>query len=643
MAGAVKKIMFLVAITWGLGVAAGASAQAPPPQPPDDQEMPPVASSPGFIFKHNYKGNIRGDVTRVSMGNRYSASINMGTHLNWITNLSVDEAHYRLQDRRDTNKNFTSNLVMMVLPGLNLTGTLSDSRVFNRVITFTNATQDFKNDSKQASGDLTYVRILPAGLQFNGGVKTGFTQSEQTFLREQSLDASVRGRMKLNAGRLTVTGSGYLRQTDSEAITSGILNKGLGINADSLKTTARLAVSPALILESEYAEHTFTNEFMDLPRGIFLEQQFTDDLRRELETRTGQQLIIKAITKPLPFLDFSLRNEHSESLNDYVISTLRFRRTVTDHLQGILKYTLSENASANVTLEHREVLNDLGPQNLGSYLDERKSIKFTFASPLLRSMNMTLQAGTSLLQTFFVDFDVNPRDRDQLDRYVNLNLSSNPFPKITANIYLSAQNTDLVNIHNSLSADNRQETTYTFRPDFTYRINDRLNLKQQYGLNIEFTDFTFSEDDNFLDRNFTFTNTLNAQITQNLSSQLYYQLRLHDRGSFLPRESDGVRILDINQEDRRDQLTVGFRYQLSEHLAVVGEHDYSQRRDVFAGGGAAPSFTDGGLELGVEGLYNFGTERKLQFRMIKVERFGRFNSPEQESYWIMDSSLVYAF
>ena len=187
------------------------------------------------------------------------------------------------------------------------------------------------------------------------------------------------------------------------------------------------------------------------------------------------------------------------------------------------------------------------------------------------------------------------------------------------------------------------ETSYDFRPEFTYTVNPRIEIRQTYGLNIEFTEFDFNPNDNFLDRNFTFTNNFKTHLTPRLTTDVYYQLRLHDRGSYLAPEPGQERLLDIEQEDRRDQMTISFRYDVTPSLAMLGKTDYSQRREEQPAFGTSTTFTDGGLELGVEGNYQWGNDRRLTLRLIKANRFGQFSSPEQENYWIMDTTLNYAF
>jgi len=277
---------------------------------------------------------------------------------------------------------------------------------------------------------------------------------------------------------------------------------------------------------------------------------------------------------------------------------------------------------------------------LGSFREERRSAKLAYDDSLLQTVKLTFQAGAAVLQTFFLQRDVNPRDRDQLDQYLNLRVSASPFPKFTTGIYVALNKTDFVDIDGSLSATNRSETTYDFRPDLRYRLNSRIEIAQTYGLNIEFTEFVFTEDDNFLDRNVTFTNTVDVTLTRNLSTNIRYELLLHDRGSYLAPFPGAERLLDINQKDRREKMTIQFRYKINSHLALVGQNDYSQRTDQLRQGSA---FTDGGVEFGIEGNYSSGQDKSLNFKLRKVNRFGRFNSPEQQDYWVMDGSLKYAF
>ncbi|MEE9271238.1 MAG: hypothetical protein V3V49_13375 [Candidatus Krumholzibacteria bacterium] len=630
-------LVLLSALFWGLGSTSEAHAQL------DSLSGAVQETRPRYKFKNSYNGSIKGNVSSINMTNQVGSTVLLRN--GWVvsTNLRVNETTYRLQDRADNSRNLSFNVTMPLATGLAVNGRVSDSRFFNRLVTFSNDIQDFKNDSQTAAATVTYTRMLPRRVAFTGGTSASVRKSEQTFLEDQSRRGSVHGQLGYNFGsRVKLKGRGSFSKSDDSADTGGRTNKGLGVDEDSLVARLDVTLTDDAFFSVDYSQATRSNEFMDLPRGVFQEVQFRDNLNREVETRTLDDLTLNATTHPLDAVELKLTGQHNESVSDFLVAKTRFNRRVTDVLRAEVSYKMGRATNVDARIERREVLNDLGPQSLGSFRDERRGARLTLAHSFTPTFTFNFQTGASISQAFFLDFEINPRDRDQLDQFMNLKINSKPFPKITASIYLALNQTDFVNIDGSLSQNNRAETTYDFRPELTYTLNDRIQIKQTYGLNLELTEFDFDENNNFLDRNFIFSNTVRSRLSKALSTELYYQLLLHDRGSYLRPAPGEERLLNIEQEDRRDQMNVSFRYKINSHLTLLGKNEYSRRRDQF-GAGNATVFIDGGLEIGIEGAYRWGTEKNLNVKLRKVNRFGRFNSEEQESYWIMDSSVKYAF
>jgi len=524
-----------------------------------------------------------------------------------------------------------------------LSGALSHNGFFNRVVTFSGEAQDFKTDTQRADTRLSYNNNFAGGLRVNGMGAVGVNRSVQTFLNDLYQEGALGGQVSYALGnRVTVTGRGFIRATSGTAQASGVSTDGLGMSEDSLSTTINLRVSSKVDFDGRYDHYSMVNDFLDLPRGVFLEQQFNEGLIPETETRVIEDRFINLRVAPNEHLHVVLSAQRSRRDNRFLKASKRNAKTITDGVSATLTYGQRGGKSLEIVLDNYEVLHDLGPNSLGTYIDKRQSVRIVLQYPVTRTLSTNLSLGTSLFQNFYDKYDVNPRDRDQLNQFVRLGIRSTPFPKITASINLSASQADFVNISGSLSANNRKETSFDFRPEFTYKITERIDLMQQYGMNIEFTDYVFTEDDNFLDRNFLFSNTIRAQLTSRLSSTLRYTLLLHDRGSYLSPYAGAERLLDINQEDRRDVMKITFRYRITPHLTILGGNDYTVRRDVL-GGPLSPVFRDGGVEIGAEGNYGWGVGRTLRFRLVKVNRFGQFHNPAQEDFWVADSSLDFGF
>ncbi|MCZ6767513.1 MAG: hypothetical protein O7D32_11355 [bacterium] len=589
-----------------------------------------------------YNGTIRGNVSSVSLSNRFVNTFAGPNGFRNSTTLFVQEARYRLQDRRDQTKRLTNTSYYAVRPGIIVDLTLSDSRFFNRTVTFSQEIQNFFNNNQLASGNLKYSTALPLNLRFNGAMAAQIARSEQTFLNDRSLEGSGRGAVSYNLGSfMTLRGRVAYKQSSRQADTGAAITSGLGAVSDSLAGSVRINLNETDLIEARYSRYARVEKSLELPRGIFVEQIFDQDLERETKTVNSNVLNLRAELSPVPGLTLRVEANHREQLNNFEVARNRFNNRVVNLLKGNLQYRIGKT-SVTLELENQNSLNDFGPTSVSGNRDKRRKIRLVLNQDITKTLSANVVFGTTLLQTFYLKFFENPRDRDQFDQLVNIRIRSRPFPKITAQIYGAVNQSEFVSIHRSQSQNNRTQLSLNFRPEFTYKISKMVSLNQIYGLNIEFTDHVFDENKNFLDRNITFSNTITAQLFPTLQLELFYGLLLHDRGSYLRATPTSARFLDVEQEERRDQMEIRFRYNVNDKLAIVGSNEYSRRQDTFVGG-RTNVFIDGGLSLGIEGNYKLGPSRDLKLVVRKVTRFGQFNSPEQENYWVMDSSINFAF
>jgi hypothetical protein len=625
----------IISILSAVGAAPAARAQVPAATDTVSANVPSLTATT------KYNGGIKGNVTRVELANRFNATFAFTSGLLSMTTLSASESHYRLQDRQDTNKSFNSNLVYPVMPGLLLDGTLSDTRFFNRVITFSNATQDLKNNTQKAQANAQYGRSLGWGFTGNSRASVATGRSEQTYLNDQTEEGSIRAGVDYSMGRFfTASAKGFIRRTSLEAISGAAKYQGLGAVQDSVLVSARFVLTDSSVVRMEYMRYTSDDDYLELPRGAFGQQQFDQEVTPENEKKDVRSILISGDTKPLPGVTLAFSATHSDRATYFFVDKRRTRRDTGDRLDADLVYQPFAKTRISVGMEKSDYFHWLGPEKAGSFFDEDKKLKFNWDQGVTANTRLSMQTGVSLVQSVYVDTD---RDRDQRYAFANARLSSQLWPQVNAAVYISVAKTDFVNISASLSQNNRAETTYEFRPEFTYRINDRLQLSQKYGLSIQYSDFVFQEDENFLDRNITFANNFRARLTTNLTADFFYSLRLHSKGSYLSPYEGAEKVLDINQEDRRDEVSIGFRYQLNKNLALIGLNEYGQRRDLMATAGRNSLFKDGGIEFGVEGNYDLGAQRGLKLAMRRVKRFGRFNADAQKDYWVMNSSLDYTF
>ena len=608
---------------------------------------PGVDSIPAFKWRivPMYTGQIRGDVSSVQMINGFQTTAVSITGWTATGSINVDQSDYRLQNRITENKTIIGTVFKDLRPGVSFNSAVNSLRNFSRAVLVSGAVQDFFVNNNSLNGTLNLKSTNESGIRWNGRAGAQGQDSDRTFKRDQT----IRGETAAGAGYtfgdrfLAVRARGFFAKSDETSSSATQTFENLGMREDSLSANAVLHFTDSLSVSANFSIFNSTRDFSDQPRGATGGTNLQNALIEEQELKESRVLGFILNTQPIRRLTLKVNTRHSEQLTDYRVDQTRFNRRIVDVIGGDVAYQLGRRTRVASKLERTETLFDLGPKSVSSRHERLQKADITITHSFTPTFTLNVNMNAALRQSFYVEFETNPRDRDQLDQKVNVRLSSQPFPKIQTSLILSVASTDYVNIDRTYSGTNRVETIYDFRPQITYTLNNRVSIRQSYGLAIEFTDFDFDESGNFLDRNITFTNTVAARVTNRLSTRFYYAFHFHDRGAYLPQVPGGERFLDIQREDRRDQISTSVRYELFRHIDLVVKHGYTERSDVTISSGSKRSTTEGGIEVGAEGQWNFGAERNITFSLKKVERFGPFNTEAQNEFWVMNTQVRFAF
>lgn len=621
-----------------------AGAQFTLPQAPDTTAAAAAAAAARGP-KLAYNGSIKGDVNQISMGNALNLSAQLGGGLLSVTTLGHDESEGRIEERSVTNKNFISSLTYPGFRNVVLTGSVTGLRSFNRLITSTGLIQDFINNTDKADANGTYSRGLGLGMAVNGRGMVNVARSEQTFENNQTEESGgALGFMYRPGANFNASVRGFIKGYNQESESSGRKFSGLGGSEDSVLARAQIVMRDSSMVRAEYMRFTSSRDYLDIPRtsqgGLAISD--TVQVIPEEESRDHRTLGIGAEAHPIPGVVLTLRADHNDAATYFVKARQRIARDTGDIVTGNLRYAPSVKTTFTYNFENRSIFHWLGPERTGHYDDKAKKMGLVWDQRVTRTLKFTAQAGAWLTQTFYTDPDQDG-DRDEKYLYANVALDADVLPKVRARVFMDASRTDFVRVRASQSANNRQETVLQLRPEYIYTINPRITLEQKYRLNIQFSDYVFQENENFLDRTLQFTNIIRTRLTGRLAADFIYTLQLHDKGSYLRPQPNAERVLIVNLEERKDELKVAFRYQINKNLALLGSNDYSQRKDLMSPQPSSSAIKNGGVEIGIDGKYDFGGGRTLKLVMKRVKRFGRFNAPEQNDYWWIDSSLNYTF
>lgn len=611
-----------------------------------------AAAIANVIFKPVFELTSKGNVTSNDMMGKFSSSLIAFQGWSLVSNLSASQTNYRSRDRREESKVFVNSVGKMIRPGLSVSIGQSNTRVFNRAALVTGGFQDFILNNDAFTGTVTTTSTGGGPIGWDGRVMGTITDGEYTFKNDTGQGGQTNGGVRYrfwDGGRVQVQLRGSYRELSEKSTSVYQVFDGLSTTEDSLSSTVDIALTDSLSIGVDWMDYDYERVFADQSRGSGGAQNVgAENLFKETERRENRRLGFDVNTSPIKGFNLVMGATHSEQLSDYANTPTRYSRTVEDRVGGDATYQMNSGMKATVKLENSETLRDLGPQSRSSYTDVRKRVSLGLSKAFSQTFRVDVSAAQSLTQSFYVDFDVTPRDRDLLDSSIRANITSSPFPKVSTSLVLAVTSSKFVNTHYSQSENNRTKDRYDFRPTIRYKMNDHVSIEQNYGLAIEVTDFHFKPEENFLDRNITFSNRITHNVTEHLNTDFTYRLTLHDRGSYLPLTVGGVQVgteeyLDIEREDRTDQTRISFEWKVSNHVSLVGQHDYSRRRDKTIATDRTSTTTDGGIEGGAKGSYDWGTGRQMTFELKRAERFSPFGTEEQKKYWIANLSLKYAF
>jgi hypothetical protein len=617
-------------------------------QGPPSNALPPDSTVvQNYSFSPLFTGTSKANVSSVKLGGDFRHTFEMTNGLRLATTLGTEKEEFRLQARTNERKRFQN----MLLHRFGASGWMADlshadNRMFNRVVAVNGGFQDVVQNTLTLSGSLRHTTMMADNFSWDGRLVMGLSDAEKTFKTDRSMGGEVGGGVgyKLLNDFIAVRGRGYMKNLDVTSYSIFQRFEDLYLKEDSVGADVVVHFSDRQVARFEYDSFNTREKFTDQARGS-QGGQITGAENLILETRLVDARVMNVgfDSQMLGRLKFRVDARHSDELNDYAVTKTRFSHNISDDLRGDFEYDFFTGTQAKVNMRLSKARRDLGPQSVSSQDRRTRDVDVSLNHSFSPTFGVNLSGGALLMQTFYLRFNDNPRDQDQLEYNGNIQIRSKPFKKIGASIGSSFIRTDFINIHKSLSSNNRTKTRYDLRPTITYTLNKRISITQNYGVAIEFTDHTFVPEDNFLDRNVTFSNNVSAQLTEKLHGIFFYSYHFHDRGSYLPEVEGGERFLNREREDRRDQLRLEFDYRVTSHIVLVGKQEYSRREDRTIGSSIVRVSEDGGIEGGIRANYSWPNNRSLRFTVLKANRFGAFTAEAQKDYWVVDAEFKYAF
>jgi hypothetical protein len=600
-----------------------------------------------YTFAPVFTAKSRANVSSVSLGGDLRNTFQMANGLQLMSTLGTEKEDFRLQARTNERKRFQNLLVHRFgTSGWTAEFSHADNRMFNRVVAVTGGFQDVILNTLTLSASVRHQSIMADNFRWDGRAMGAVADAEKTFKTDKSRGGEAGGGIGYNLldDFLVLRGRAYFKNLDVSSSSVVQSFDGLFLKEDSMSADVEVHFSDRQVARLEYDEFSAREKFTDQKRGSQGGQiAGAENLIVESRLADARVMNVGFDSDLLGTLTLKVNAQHADELTDYAVTKTRYSHNITDFIRSDISYIFFTGTQATVNINLTKVRQDLGPQSVSSHARHQRDLDISLNHSFSPTLGISINGGALLVQTFYFRYEDNPRDQDQLEHSVNLQLRSRPFSKITASVGTSYIRTEFINIDQSLSSNNRVKSRYDLRPTLTYKMNDRISINQSYGLAIEFTDHTFVPEDNFLDRNVTFSNDVSVQLSRKLSGSFFYAYTYHDRGSYLSEVEGEERVLNRDREDRRDQIRLEFSYRATEHISVVGDQEYSRRVDRTIGSPVVRVSEDGGIEVGIRGKYDWENNRALNFTLMKANRFGSFTAEAQKDYWVVNAEFKYAF
>ena len=585
------------------------------------------------------------------LGTSMALTFEPGGGWHGTSSITIAKRKYRGRDMSDINEKF-NNTAIKIVPGLySVSFALGQDYLRQKAVGLARSGGDMVIENKFFNTGATWERTVPlAGKSlFSLTGRAGGGQND--FKYDNDIQATASGRLWYGIGPDLGLSGGYgvwRRRENSDV--SGRKFKNMPSDMDTISAKVSYGRGEQKLLYVDYKRTMGVVRKVDPPRGNSLEVIENPDLARmEQSSRKTENVFVKSRIAPVSYLtfDFEFRRDYFDQQN--VVDERLSKETELKKLQAKVGYRYSDDGRANFEIERKENDVDYGPVSLSSYLEKERTIKASLIHDISDSLRVSLRGSGTLKQRYYTKKDANPRDADYLYYSFLADLDAGlPFD-IRAGIKFTYKQYETINIDRSLSGDNRTDFTYWVVPRFTLRPSDWLEIGQEYEIKMEFTDFSFFENKNYLDRT-TIMNTRAKFKFFRSHLGIKHRYQFVDTGTYLSPPDGSERLYGRTNESFEHRFDFRYEYMPVTDFTLFTYSNYrfqeSNRLGAVDGemGVISTRYYDSGeMRLGFSRMSRVTESGKVDLNVGWVRRFGPNLTQERREFWEIDMNVEINF
>lgn len=606
-------------------------------QPPDDRFVP--VSTSRVVSNDIY----------VALGTRLNVAMEAGRGWNLMGDVSMEQKRYRQRKMEDVTE-MAMGKIDKIRPNLySLSAQFGDNYSKKTTLGIGRYGQDIIFTDTGATLDFAMLRPVLKATQSDLTFKAGGNKGTHDFKYDRTYAGSASGTLTyVFGGRMTVTGGGGLSEKRERSYIGPVRYGPMPSNADSLRAAVSYGKGSAKTVDVSYNWLKGVDRKVMPPLGNAYEVLADPTKAKQEEARNREeQLLVKTNASPFSYLNVGVSFRHAKATQKYRVDTRLSMESEENSINATTAYSYSARGRLQFGVSAKSDLWDYGPVSLSSFRERERVLSAGLDQKLGDSISVSLSGSGSLKQRFYLKQDVNPRDADYLYYRGDFTIRA-PYRKFSIDINCLVDRFETINIDKTYSGDNRVDYKYQLGPIIRLTPTRWLTLSQNYIVKIEFTDFVFTEDDNYLNRTTSLNTRAYFNTTRAFGFDFVHGYLRKDTGSYLMRT--GGRKYSPSNETFEHSLDMTARYELIEDLLVKAGSDFNiQRSNVFKSVNgrrviaATTTYESGGMSVGFERTRKFGERGGVAVALAYVRNYGPYITPERKKYWQADAELTLKF
>ncbi|HSG27301.1 MAG TPA: hypothetical protein VLA34_02385, partial [Candidatus Krumholzibacterium sp.] len=508
----------------------------------------------------------------------------------WVYNASmnVSKKQLRGRDMDMISENGTASAAKVV-PGSYMTSlNFGDTYSKQTSVSLSQYGKDIIMET--ASAGITYKMMRP--ILFADGTELGVSgeasQGQQDFKYNRTFKAEAGAHFRYLIGDAIKLKGGYGTHQKREGSDVGPIEfRGVRSHADTLSAGLDLGRGESKFIKLRYSRRVGNLRQVDPPFGNSMQIiDNPEEARIEENQMMADQLSLDTKIRPLERVSVDVSFSRSYSDNKFLIEDRRNKETETNALSAGVTYKYRTGGSLGVSMDRNESDNEYGPTSVASFRTKGYSLTATLSESIHDSLSIMLRGTLSLDQKFFKKKEQNPRDADYTFASLYGKVDTWMFGFIKTIVTGTMSRHETINIDASLSGDNRTDYQYYFIPEFSFNPTPYMSLGQKYELKVDYTEFSFDSNQNYLNRNTTLVTNAGFNLFRRMRLRLEHRYNMKDTGSYLS-SAGADRLYGPTNENIENKLQVVMEYDPVEDLTIFVRSSFKGQKNnalSFSGG-----------------------------------------------------------